>query len=44
MYAFVRQSGQNAVMIFRFDSPAAAVAALAREGVRVIDGKDLYAM
>jgi len=44
MYAFVRQSGQNAVMIFRFDNPAAAVAALAREGVRVIDGKDLYAM
>ena len=44
MYAFVRQSGQNAVMIFRFDNPAAGIATLTREGVRVIDGRDLYAM
>ena len=44
MYAFVRQSGQNAVLIFRFDNTAAAAAVLRREGVRVIDGPDLYAM
>jgi hypothetical protein len=44
MYAFVRQSGQNAVLIFRFDDIPAASAVLKREGVRVIDGKDLYAM
>jgi len=44
MYAFVRQSGQNAVLIFRFDSTAAATEVLRREGVRVIDGQDLYAM
>jgi hypothetical protein len=44
MYAFVRQSGQNALMIFRFDDIRAASAVLQREGVRVIDGKDLYAM
>ncbi len=44
MYAFVRQSGQNAVMIFRFDDIQAALAVLQREEVRVIDGKDLYAM
>jgi hypothetical protein len=44
MYAFVRQSGQNAVLIFRFDNTAAAAEVLRREGVRVIDGKDLYAM
>jgi hypothetical protein len=44
MYAFVRQSGQNAVLIFRFDNTAAAAAVLRREGVRVIDGQDLYAM
>jgi hypothetical protein len=44
MYAFVRQSGQNAVLIFRFDDIHAASAVLKREGVRVIDGKDLYAM
>jgi len=44
MYAFVRQSGQNAVLIFRFDDIHAASAVLKREGVRIIDGKDLYAM
>jgi hypothetical protein len=44
MYAFVRQSGRNAVLIFRFDNVPAATAVLKREGVRVIDGKDLYAM
>jgi len=44
MYAFVRQSGQNAVLIFRFDDIRAASAVLKLEGVRVIDGKDLYAM
>ena len=44
MYAFVQRSGDNAIIIFRFDNPAGAVAALAREGVPVIDGKDLYAM
>jgi len=44
MYAFVRQSGRNAVLIFRFDNTAAAVEVLRREGVRVINGQDLYAM
>jgi hypothetical protein len=44
MYAFVRQSGRNAVLIFRFDNVPAATALLKREGVRVIDDKDLYAM
>ena len=44
MYAFVRQSGRNAVLIFRFDNTAAAAEVLRREGVRVIDGQDLYAM
>jgi hypothetical protein len=44
MYAFVRQSGQNALMIFRFDDIQAAITVLQREGVPVIDGKDLYTM
>ena len=44
MYAFVRQSGRNAVLIFRFDDVASAVKRLAAEGMRVIDGPDLYAM
>jgi hypothetical protein len=44
MYAFVQQSGQNAVLIFRFDDSDAAIAVLSREGVNVIDGTRLYAM
>ena len=44
MYAFVQHSGKNAVIIFRFDNTAAAAEVLLREGVRVIDGQDLYAM
>ena len=44
MYAFVRQTSQNAVLIFRFDNTAAAAEVLRREGVPVIDGQDLYAM
>jgi len=44
MYAFVQQSGQNAVLIFRFDDSDAAIAVLRREGVNVIDGARLYAM
>jgi hypothetical protein len=44
MYAFVRQSGRNAVLIFRFDNIQAATAVLKLEGMRVIDGRDLYAM
>ncbi|MCU0561906.1 MAG: ACT domain-containing protein [Desulfobacterales bacterium] len=44
MYAFVRQSGQNAIMIFRFDDSLRASDVLHARGMRVVDGKDLYAM
>ncbi|MBW1981609.1 MAG: ACT domain-containing protein [Deltaproteobacteria bacterium] len=44
MYAFVQQSGQNAVLIFRFDDIDAAVDVLRRNGVTVIEGKKLYSM
>lgn len=44
MYAFVRQSGRNAVMIFRFDDPQKAESVLRTRGERVIDGSDLAAM
>ena len=44
MYAFVQQSGNNAVMIFRFDQTDAAVQALQADGLHVIDGDKLYAM
>ena len=44
MYAFVQQSGQNAVLIFRFDDIDNAVDVLMRNGVTVIEGRKLYAM
>jgi hypothetical protein len=44
MYAFVQQTGSNAVMIFRFDNPDEAVKVLERNGMRIIDGQRLYGM
>jgi hypothetical protein len=44
MYAFVQQSGDNAVIIFRFDNLDEAVKVLAKNGVQVIAGEQLYAM
>jgi hypothetical protein len=44
MYAFVQQSGQNAVLIFRFDDIDNAVDVLMQNGVTVIGGEKLYAM
>lgn len=44
MYAFVQQSGSNAVIIFRFDNLDEAVRVLQANGVPVIEGETLYAM
>ncbi len=44
MYAFVQQSGSNAVIIFRFDNLDEAVKVLQANGVPVIEGEKLYAM
>jgi len=44
MYAFVQQSGDNAVMIFRFDQIEEAIGVLTKIGVRIIGGSELYTM
>ncbi len=44
MYAFVQQSGDNAIMIFRFDKIEEAVSILSEKGVDIIDGDKLYTM
>ncbi len=44
MYAFVQQSGDNAVMIFRFDKIDEAARILSENGAEIIDGDRLYAM
>ncbi|MFZ3045532.1 MAG: ACT domain-containing protein [Desulfatirhabdiaceae bacterium] len=42
MYAFVQQSGKNAVMIFRFDHTNEAIDILSKDGIAIVDGEKLY--
>lgn len=44
MYSFVRQSGDNAVMIFRFEKIDDATRVLMENGLTLIDGNALYAL
>jgi len=44
MYAFVQQSGSNAVIIFRFDNLDEAVRVLQANGVTVIEAEKLYSI
>ncbi|HSM92622.1 MAG TPA: amino acid-binding protein [Anaeromyxobacteraceae bacterium] len=41
MYAFVRKSGEQAIVVFRFDDPEKAVATLARSGSRILGVEDI---
>jgi len=42
MYAFIRQSGDKAIMVFRFDQSDEAIQVLMKNGITVINGNDLY--
>jgi len=44
MYAFVQRSGENAIVIFRFDELDKAIQVLTAAGVRVLRGEELYAL
>lgn len=44
MYAFVTQSGRNAVLIFRFDRTDQAIETLQCAGVRILSGPELSAL
>jgi hypothetical protein len=44
MYAFVEKSGENAVIIFRFDNIDRAIEALTKAGVRILKGQEVYVM
>lgn len=41
MYAYVRHSGRDAVMIFRFDNASAAIEVLRNNGVAIIEKEQL---
>ncbi|MDI6741708.1 MAG: ACT domain-containing protein [Smithella sp.] len=42
LYAFVEKSGQNAVIIFRFDNPEKAIDVLLENNFTVIPGSKIY--
>jgi len=42
MYAFVERSGENAVIIFRFDDTDRAIEVLQEKGLRVLPGEKVY--
>jgi len=44
MYAFVEKSGDDAVVIFRFDDPDKAIAILQRSGLRIMEAEKVYAL
>jgi len=43
LYAFVEKSGENAVIIFRFDTTDKAIEVLLKHGFTVMPGEKLYA-
>jgi hypothetical protein len=44
LYAFVERSGENAVIIFRFDASDAAIEVLQKNGMTVLPGAKLYGL
>lgn len=44
MYAFVERSGENAVIIFRFDSTDDAISELQKAGFTVLPGEKVYGL
>lgn len=44
MYAFVQRSGDNAIIIFRFDEIDKAIDVLTRAGIRVLKGEEVYSL
>ena len=44
MYAFVNKSGENAVLIFRFDDMDNAIAALSRDNYTILSGEQVCAL
>ncbi len=44
MYAFVEKSGENAIVIFRFDEFEKSVDTLRQSGIRILEGEELSAL
>ena len=44
MYAFVNKSGENAVLIFRFEQMDQAIESLQKDGFRLLTGEEIIAL
>jgi hypothetical protein len=44
MYAFVEKSGENAVLIFRFDDPDMAITILQSGGIKILTSKEVQSI
>jgi hypothetical protein len=44
LYAFVQHSGQEAIIIFRFDETDRAIEVLSHKELRILKGQELYAL
>ena len=44
LYAFVQQTGENAIIIFRFDETDRAIAVLSEKKVKILEGKKVYTL
>jgi hypothetical protein len=44
MYAFVEKSGENAIVIFRFDEFDKSLDIVRKAGVRILEGEELSAL
>jgi hypothetical protein len=44
LYAFVQQTGSNAIIIFRFDETDRAIEVLSKNEVKILEGKRVYAL
>jgi hypothetical protein len=44
LYAFVQQSGENAIIIFRFDEIDRAIQVLSQSKVKILEGKKVYTL
>jgi hypothetical protein len=44
MYAFVNKTGENAVLIFRFDDMDKAIDSLQKDGFTILESKEIYSL
>ena len=44
MYAFTQISGESGLMLFRFENPAEAVAALKEANIKILSGEEVHSM